>query len=69
MIYVFKTSVKTKKDIRQLSKFLNEIVQQKKWSFDLENCDKILQIDSQTDLVESIINGLNNRGFICEELE
>lgn len=68
MVYVFKTSVKSKKDIQKLSPFLNELLQQAKWNFDLEDCDKILRIDSQTDIIEAIMNGLNNSGFECEEL-
>jgi len=69
MIYVFKTSVKTKKDIWQLSRFLSELLLPQKWNFDLQDCDKIFRIDSQTDIIKTIIDRFNNRGFKCEELQ
>ncbi len=67
-IYVFKTSVKTKKDVRQLKSLLNELLKQAKWNFDLEDCDKILRIDSQTEISQPVIKLLQNIGFDCEEL-
>jgi len=69
MIYVFKTSVKNKKNIRQLSPFLNNLLQQSKWNFDLADCDKILRIDSEENIVFKIIDLLNIHKFYCEELE
>jgi hypothetical protein len=68
MIYVFKTSVKNKKHIRQLSPFLNGLLQQSKWNFDLEDCDKILRIDSLKEISETVTQLLQHNGFDCEEL-
>ncbi len=69
MIYVFKTSVRDKKHIRQLSPFLNNLLQQSKWNFDLADCDKILRIDSDENIVLKIIDLLNIHKFYCEELQ
>jgi hypothetical protein len=69
MIYVFKTSVKYKKHVRQLSPFLNNLLQQSKWNFDLEDCDKILRIDSEENIVLKITDLLNIHKYYCEELE
>jgi len=69
MIYVFKTSVKSKKQIRQLSPFLNNLLQQSKWNFDLEDCDKILRIDSEENIGLKITGLLSSHKFYCEELE
>ena len=69
MIYVFKTSVRNKKHVRQLSPLLNNLVHQSKWNFDLEDCDKILRIDSEENIVLMVINLLSTRKFYCEELE
>lgn len=69
MIYVFKTSVKNKKHVQQLSPFLNDLLQQSKWNFDLSDCDKILRIDSEENTVLKIIDLLNIHRFNCEELE
>ena len=69
MIHVFKTSVKNKKHIRQLSPLLNNLLQQSKWNFDLEDCDRILRIDTEENIVFEIVDLLNMHKFYCKELE
>jgi len=69
MIYVFKTSVKNKKHIRQLSPHLNNLLKKSKWNFDLADCDRILRIDSEENIGMKIIDLLNIHRFYCEELE
>ncbi|HLK30275.1 MAG TPA: hypothetical protein VKT28_16960 [Puia sp.] len=69
MIYVFKTSVRNKKHIRQLSPLLNNLLQQSKWNFDLEDCDKVLRIDSEENIVLKITDLLHVHQFYCEELK
>lgn len=68
MIYVFKTSVKSKKDSYKLKPFLDELRPLIKWNFDLEDCDKILRVDSNIKITSTIISLLRNIGFDCEEL-
>lgn len=68
MVYVFKTSVKAEEDIRELKPRLNDLFKQAQWNFDLEDCDKILRIDSQAEIVQSVIRLLKSLGFECEEL-
>lgn len=68
MIYVFKTSVLTKNDIRSIGPNLDELPQTQ-WNFDLEDCDKILRVDSSTEISEElIVHILHNKGFDCEVL-
>ncbi len=68
MVYIFKTSVKTKKHIQVLEPLLSELCKQGKWNFDLEDCDKILRIDSPQENSDDIIKLLNGKDFECEEL-
>jgi len=68
MIYVFKTSVKRKKDIEKLKPNLTKLLPLTKWNFDLEDCDKILRIESQNEITNLIIKELQRCGFHCEEL-
>lgn len=68
MVYVFKTSVKTKKEIRLLKSSLDKLLIQSNWNFDLEDCDRILRIDSLIENSEAIIKLLNDNDFKCEEL-
>jgi hypothetical protein len=69
MIYVFKTSVKTKTQVKKLKPHINIILSNEKWSFDLEDCDKVLRIDSEENIVLKIRDLLNIHKFYCEELE
>ena len=69
MIYVFKTSVKTKKSIRELTPKLDKYLQTAKWNFDLEDCDNILRINSEENISHLIIKLLKKQNFDCEELE
>jgi len=69
MIYVFKTSVKTKSQVKKLQPHINKVVPGEKWNFDLEDCDKILRIDTEENIVLKITGLLNIHKFYCEELE
>lgn len=69
MIYVFKTSVKTKKAVKKLTPKLNDILSSSKWNFDLEDCDNILRIDSKTEVSDLAIKLLQDNGFDCVELQ
>ena len=69
MIFVFKTAVKTKIQIKKLKPHIDKILPKAKWNFDLEDCDKILRIDSEENIVLKIIDLLNIHKFNCEELK
>ena len=69
MIYVFRTSVRTKKAIQELSPYLNKILSGVTWNFDIEDCDRILRLDTPIECSASVIQLLHDRGFECEELE
>jgi hypothetical protein len=69
MIYVFKTSVKTKIQAKKLKPHIDKILSKAKWNFDLEDCDKILRIDSEENIVPEIKSLLKDHDSVCEELE
>lgn len=69
MIYVFKTSVETKTQVKKLKPHIDKIIRDEKWNFDLEDCDNILRIDSVENIVVKITALLKTRQFHCEELE
>lgn len=68
MILVFKTSVNDKKQIKKLLPLLNKFLVNSKWNFDLEDCDKILRVDSPSDISCLIISLLKDSDFNYEEL-
>ncbi len=69
MIFVFKTSVKTKMQIKKLKPHIDTILPSAKWNFGLEDIGKILRVDSEENTVLKIINLLNIHNYSCEELE
>ena len=69
MIYVFKTSVKSKAQIKKLKPHLDSSFQDIKWNFDLEDCDKILRIESKKNICKKVVNLLRSYHFDCIELE
>ncbi len=68
MIYVFMTTVKTKKAVKQITPKLNDLLPTSKGNFDLEDCDNILRIDSKTEVSELAIKLLLDNGIDCVEL-
>lgn len=60
MIFVFKTSVKTKMQIKKLKPHIDKILPKATWNFDLQDCDKILRIDSEENIVSTIMNLLKS---------
>lgn len=69
MIFVFKTSVQTKKQVKQLTPDLNLLLATATWNFDLEDIDNILRIDSKENCVVAVIDLLKTNQYRCEELE
>jgi hypothetical protein len=69
MIYVFKTTVRTKKQILKLKPHIDKLLPNSIWNFDLEDCDNILRIDTNENIATTIINLLKIHTFDCEELE
>lgn len=68
MIYVFKTSVSSRKAIKKLAPAIEQCLPGLKWNFDLKDCDKILRIESSVEIVERTIKLLRANGFECDEL-
>jgi hypothetical protein len=68
-VLVFKTSVNTEQHIEELALILNELIQPPSWSFDLEDCDRILRIESPNNISGVVANAIIQQGFECVELQ
>jgi hypothetical protein len=69
MIFVFKTSVRTKLQVRKLKPHIDKRLPMAKCNFDLEDVDNILRVDSDENVVLIIKDLLSNHNHSCEELE
>ncbi|KYG82526.1 MULTISPECIES: hypothetical protein [Roseivirga] len=68
MVHVFKTSVVSKKQVQAVGSFLNILLPSEEWNFDLEDCDKILRVETEEVAPETVITILTSQGFYCDEL-
>ncbi len=69
-VFVFKTSVNTPQEILAVKPLLNNLVNGTgRWNFDLEDCDKILRVETEFVGADAIIEKLACAGVACSELE
>jgi hypothetical protein len=68
MVYVFKTSIKYKYQIKDIGLQLDSITQIIKWNFDLQDCDKILRIEGTNLDIALIYKILESLNYTCLEL-
>jgi hypothetical protein len=68
MIFVFKTAVKTKKQLKQLQPHIDNALPKAKWNFDLHDIDNIFRVDSEENIILTVIDLFRMHGFPCEEL-
>lgn len=67
-VFVFKTSVKTNRQIKFASKILAAIDSVLRVDFDPEDCDRIVRIESNKEIAAKVINLFRANGINCEEL-
>lgn len=67
MILVFRTNISSEQQIQTLKPELDLLIENNKWSFDLEDCDSILRVETKHNIASKIIDVLNSKG--CEAIE
>jgi len=55
--------------VKKIKPHIDKILPKAKWNFDLDDCDKILRIDSEENIVCKMTDLLNIHRFYCEELK
>lgn len=64
-VLVFKTSVRRRKHVQRLAPLLNPFG---RWNFALDDCDRILRVETCPCYAPRICELLARHGFLCEEL-
>lgn len=67
-ILIFRTNVNSPKAVKSLFPLLSAELKILNWTFDLEDCDKILRIEASDKISKIIIELLRSSSFECEEL-
>jgi hypothetical protein len=68
-VLIFKTSVATPGQANRLQPLLSALSDIKQYTFDLEDCDRVLRIVSSRIEPQTIKHILRMAGFSCEELQ
>lgn len=69
-VEVFKTNVTDKEVADKIISDLSLLMPQSRINFDLTDCDKILRIESSTNIhIESVASHMIQCGYQCEVLE
>jgi len=68
-IFIYKTNVSTQRHVQQVRTLFERVLSIKRWTFDLEDCDKVLRIEAHGLRPETIAQLLVNAGIFCEPLE
>ena len=69
MVQVFKTSVKTKADIKKLKPKLENLSTHLRWNFDLQNCDHVLRAETIATPAKAIMDILHELTMNAQNLE
>lgn len=67
-IYVFKTTLRGYTDIKAIAPFMDAEKRIECWTVDLEDCDKVLRVESKELAAKDISDILNGQGYVCKEL-
>lgn len=68
-ILIFKTNADTQEQVQRAAALFKSVLSVKKWSFDLEDCDRVLRVvafNLQPEMVERL---LAKAGITCEHME
>ena len=69
-VLVFRTSVETTHHVRRVKPLLDVLLDKhERWNFDLEDCDRILRVESASLDATIVAEKLAKAGFMCEELK
>lgn len=68
-ILVFKTNIRYKKHISDLSRHIDNIAGVIKWNVDLDDVDKILRVEARDLSPRVVEHTLWQAGYVCKELE
>ena len=68
-VLIFETDIKTKRKIKLLKPLFNNHPKISNWTIDLEDVDKVLRIETTSNLSEeAIINMVQLKGFFIQPL-
>lgn len=68
-VLVFRTTVISRGQVLLLAPALSELLGNARWTFDLEDHDRVLRIEHAPSVRDEVITLLHRKGFMCAELD
>jgi hypothetical protein len=68
-IHIFKTNINSVEQIKNADSFLSTHTKIEKWNIDLDDCDKVLRIETSPHEINDVIQSLAPFNIYCEVLE
>lgn len=68
-VEVFKTNVQEKDEAAKIINMLRQHLPDRRITFDLHDCDKVLRVEGRTFDTEQVKLMVRQNGFYCAELE
>lgn len=69
MVEVYKTNIQYRETADKIVSELIEVFPGSQINFDLDDCDKILRVESEKDIFSQAAEMIIKKGFVCEVLE
>jgi hypothetical protein len=69
MVEVYKTNVQYRETADKITEELLDAFPGSIINFDLDDCDNILRVESESDIFLEAAEMLKTKGFVCEALE
>lgn len=67
-VMVFKTNLEAEEDVAEVKPLFERKKEIRKWSVDLEDCDRVLRIETDGSDEQDIIGLVRKSGYECEVL-
>ncbi|MFL5763136.1 MAG: hypothetical protein ACJ77K_04280 [Bacteroidia bacterium] len=67
-VLVFKTNINTLEKLQKVDSALSQRAEIVKWNVDLDDCDKVLRIETNLLKTNSVMEMMRSQEIYCEEL-
>ena len=68
-LFIFKTDIRTKRQIKQLKPVLESNSHISRWTIDMDDIDRVLKVETDVNSCqEELITLVKSQGIYCEEL-
>jgi tRNA(Ser,Leu) C12 N-acetylase TAN1 len=68
-VLIFRTNINTLEKVKKTDQLLSKHKGIQRWNIDLEDCDKVLRVETAMLQKESVIGILKSHEIFCEEMD